>query len=328
MPQKRTKKGLAVLKNQGRINFHRQQKPQTTISPLVQILSQYQLMIMVTDQLSSADIVHLTSTCKEINAYLTDDENIFARIKESAHCDGKGIEARARCFGHWQGDVTKAIVQCEATEPMPCEDCKAMVCNSCRYHIAYLDDLPCCKDDPDHWESHEADLTTTLEAMRHCHADHCDECPNFHSGNFPIEAIRAVLLAGASRERRYCSVCKPGFCYDGEPDFRILCDKVLDRDLHGDWCCCTLIDQFIEDSWLCIPCFIRKEAQAYSRRLKREVYKWVKKDDESTRNLIKTEYLCDCGQVADVPYLVDCRWCREQVKTSEVTDLLEDMEVF
>ncbi|KAI5275733.1 hypothetical protein E4T47_01266 [Aureobasidium subglaciale] len=299
MPPKRTKKGLAVPKNQGRINFHRQQKSQTTISPLVQILSQYQLMIMVTDQLSSADIIHLTSTCKEINAYLTDDENIFARIKEGAHCDGKGIEARAKCFGHWQGDVTKAIVQCESTEPRPCDECKAIVCNSCRYHIAYLDDLPCCQDDPDHWESHEADLATTLEAMRHCHADHCDECPNFHSGNFPIEAIRAVLLAGASRERRYCSACMPYLRDVGKPDFDTILEEVIMHDEDDD-----------------------------CRRLKREVYKWIKRDDESTRSLVKTEYLCDCGQVADIPFLVSCRWCEEHVKTSEVTNLLEDMESF
>jgi hypothetical protein len=111
MPPKRANKAPTVSKDQGRLNFQRVQKPQTTVSPLVQILSQYQLMIMVTDQLSSADIIHLIATCKEIKMYLTDDKTIYANIQENANCDGKGIEARAKCFGHWKGDVTKATVK-------------------------------------------------------------------------------------------------------------------------------------------------------------------------------------------------------------------------
>jgi hypothetical protein len=130
MPPKRTKNAPPVPKTQGRLNFQRLQKPQTTVSPLVQILSQYQLMIMVTDQLSSADIIYLIATCKEIKMYLTDDETIYASIKEKANCDGKGIEARAKCFGHWKGDITKATAQCEGSNCKPCDDCSAMVCNA------------------------------------------------------------------------------------------------------------------------------------------------------------------------------------------------------
>jgi hypothetical protein len=129
MPPKRTKKVPTAPKTQGRLNFQRLQKPQTTVSPLVQILSQYQLMIMVTDQLSSADIIHLVTTCKEIKTYLTDDRKIYTNIVGNANCDGKGIEARAKCFGHWKGDVTKATVQCGGSDCAPCDGCSAMVCN-------------------------------------------------------------------------------------------------------------------------------------------------------------------------------------------------------
>lgn len=129
MPSKRTKKAPTVPKTQGKLSFPRLQKLQTTVSPLVQILSQYELMIMVTDQLSSADIIHLITTCKEIKMYLTDDRKIYNSIVENANCDGKGIEARAKCFGHWKGDVTKATAKCGGPDCKPYDGCTAMVCN-------------------------------------------------------------------------------------------------------------------------------------------------------------------------------------------------------
>lgn len=192
MPPKRSKKNPAAPKIQGKLNFQRVQKPHTTVSPLVQILSQYELMIMVTDQLSSADIIHLTATCKEIKTYLTDDKTIYAGITERANCDGKGIEARAKCFGHWKGDVTQANVRCGGSDCKPCDDCKAMVCNvsafgflstrvstqtcqECRYHIAYMIKSPCCRDDPSHWESHEVDAAEDLDDINECHRD-CGDC--------------------------------------------------------------------------------------------------------------------------------------------------------
>ncbi|KAI4728617.1 hypothetical protein E4T49_03585 [Aureobasidium sp. EXF-10728] len=320
MPPKRTKKTAAVPKIQGKLNFQRLPKPQTIVSPLVQVLSQYELMIMVTDQLSSADIIHLTATCKEIKMYLTDDETIYSSITYRANCDGKGIEARAKCFGHWNGDVTKANVQCGGSLCVPCDDCSAMVCNECRYHINYMTDMLCCKDDPSHWEYHEDSYAEVLEAVRRCHADHCGECPDFHSGNFPIESIRAAHLAGEARERRYCSKCEPdmqdedGLCSDYLFDVLDMCEEC------GDWCCCNLSEHFVEDSWLCIPCFFKQEAEAYGRLLKREVYKWEQNEDgeERARKHVKTEYLCDCGRVADVQYLVSCRWCDEYIQTPEV----------
>jgi hypothetical protein len=161
MPPKRAKKAPTVSKDQGRLNFQRVQKPQTTVSPLVQILSQYQLMIMVTDQLSSADIIHLIATCKETKMYLTDDKTIYANIQENANCDGKGIEARAKCFGHWKGDVTKATVKCGGSKCLPCDDCEAMVCNvsSFLFVSPTFPSLTCIRS-----------VATTSHTWKTCHA--------------------------------------------------------------------------------------------------------------------------------------------------------------
>lgn len=325
MPPERTNKIAAAPKIQGKLNFQRVQMPRTTVSPLVQILSQYELMIMVTDQLSSADIIHLTATCKEIKTYLTDGETIYASITERANCDGKGIEARAKCFGHWKGDLTKATVRCGGSDCQPCDGCSAMVCNvsaseffltrasthirqECRYHITYMNDSPCCRDDPLHWESHEADCAMDLELVHRCHG-HCGDCmsgyinelacdgcadsnvgsgPEFHSGNFPIESIRAASLAGEPRERRHCSECMPNFGKNKKFNYETIHNFVFEIDFVGDWCCCTLAYHFIEDSWLCLPCFFEQEAQAYSRCLKRGAYKKEHGDDGSTRKLTKT----------------------------------------
>lgn len=121
----------------------------------------------------------------------------------------------------------------------------------------------------------------------------CADCPSgpgseFHSGNFPIESIRAALLAGEPREQRYCSDCQPHFRRGEKLNFEDIFELVMMNDDEDDWCCCTLADQFIEDCWLCIPCFIKQEAQAYSRRLKKQSFKLEANADGSTRKPVRT----------------------------------------
>lgn len=121
----------------------------------------------------------------------------------------------------------------------------------------------------------------------------CADCdfvsgPEFHSGNFPIESIRAASLAGQPRERRYCSECKPYFGHSHGLDYENIYDFVAMTDHEDGWCCCLLADRFIEDCWLCLPCFFKQEAQAYSRCLKRRAYKWEDGEDGKTRTLAKT----------------------------------------
>lgn len=35
------------------------------------------------------------------------------------------------------------------------------------------------------------------------------------------------------------------------------------------------------------------------------------------------KHLCDCGRVADIKYLVECRWCKDYIMTPELSILLE-----
>lgn len=95
-------------------------------SPLTTLLSQYELLIMLCGNLSSADIVHLGATSKEHWQYV--GHNLKGLIADST-CDGKGVIAQARVFGCWKADPEKATRKCRGKDAKPCSDCGAMVCN-------------------------------------------------------------------------------------------------------------------------------------------------------------------------------------------------------
>lgn len=188
--------------------------------------------------------------------------------------------------------------------------------------------MSCCKSDPAHWEYHETEYAELVDMIRRCHHDHCDDCPDFHSGNYPIEAIRAAHLAGEPRERRFCTDCRPTFAgpdLPDEADFEEVLDFVYDIEMADDWCMCSLTTHFIEERWLCIPCFFKREAEAYGRLTQKRSYR-LKIDENGDRiKEGKTEKLCDCGKVANIPFLTECRWCEEFIRTPCVADFLDDI---
>lgn len=85
---------------QRKINFPRILELGFRVPALTQVLSQYELLDSIARHLSSADIVHLSATCKEHPMYITSSKSIHERLKLLAVCDGKGIIARARVFAH------------------------------------------------------------------------------------------------------------------------------------------------------------------------------------------------------------------------------------
>jgi len=87
---------------------------------------------MLCGNLSSADIVHLGATSKEHWQYIGHNPAIFKGLISESTCDGKGIIAQARVFGHWQAKPEKATRECRGKDAKPCSDCGAMVCNVSR----------------------------------------------------------------------------------------------------------------------------------------------------------------------------------------------------
>lgn len=98
-------------------------------SPLTSMLSQYELLTMLCENLSSADIVHLGATSREHWQYVGHNSVIFKGLIADSTCDGKGIIAQARVFGHWKAKPEKATRKCKGRDAKPCSDCGAMVCN-------------------------------------------------------------------------------------------------------------------------------------------------------------------------------------------------------
>jgi hypothetical protein len=102
-----------------------------TIMPyLNDLLSQYECLLTICSNLSSADIVHLSTTCKENQTYITASEPIKKRLNDVACCDGNGIVAQARLFGYHGGpSLSKPEWECLGGISAPCTECGVKVCD-------------------------------------------------------------------------------------------------------------------------------------------------------------------------------------------------------
>lgn len=98
-------------------------------SPITIMLSQHEILVMLCSHLSSADIIHLGATSREHWQYLTCSKALLDQRLQGACCDGRGVIARAKLFGHWRGSLDTAREKCDGREARPCEDCGAVVCN-------------------------------------------------------------------------------------------------------------------------------------------------------------------------------------------------------
>lgn len=94
------------------------------------LLSQYELLLLLCDTLSTADIISLGSTCKEHHDYIHGSEITFDNLLSAAHCSGKGSIDHARVFGAWRGDELEAEQHCLRDKDIePCTSCGVPVCN-------------------------------------------------------------------------------------------------------------------------------------------------------------------------------------------------------
>lgn len=98
-------------------------------SPITDLLSQYGLLRLVCQHLSSADFIHLGATSREHWQYIGSSPKVLKELIRGSRCDGSGIIAQARVFGHWKGNLDNATRKCKGRDAKSCGDCGAMVCN-------------------------------------------------------------------------------------------------------------------------------------------------------------------------------------------------------
>lgn len=96
---------------------------------ITQLLSQYELLQSLCQNLSSADIIHLAATCKTHWVYMASSKPTLGALMSTAQCDGSGIVAQARIFGYWKGDPSNATNQCLGADAEPCSSCGIRVCD-------------------------------------------------------------------------------------------------------------------------------------------------------------------------------------------------------
>lgn len=121
---------------QRKLSFRIQQKTKftatTSTTAMSTMLSQYEVLAMLCGYLSSADVIHLAATSREHWQYIASSKTLLKSYLSNARCDGKGVLARAKLFGHWSGNLNTAQEKCRDKESAePCEDCGAVICNVC-----------------------------------------------------------------------------------------------------------------------------------------------------------------------------------------------------
>lgn len=206
-------------------------------------------------------------------------ETTHTRLNNNACCDGSGIVAQARLFGYHSSDLSTQDWECEEVDSQPCTECGIQVCDVCIVPMCY-----------DHLAS---EYRTNADALQNCRfhcayfpfggekfvnavgvnpaymipldsyeaeADHvgCVAWQASGGGSFHFDAtiFPAVELRKAwdiFHHRRFLGKCKD--CA-AQPS-----DNLVSQ--NDDGCHCELWSYFVARRWLCIPCLLIEETEAY-----------------------------------------------------------------
>lgn len=95
------------------------------------LISQYETLLSLCKNLSSADIAYLAATCKENRVAITGSDPTHQRLHRHTICSGKGIAAQARLFGYHKEGIDKPDWPCLGEDAKPCTECGVKICNVC-----------------------------------------------------------------------------------------------------------------------------------------------------------------------------------------------------
>lgn len=141
---------------------------------LIHICSQYGLLELLAQNLSTMDLYHTALTCSKLYDLILRSPKGFERLTRVALCDGSGLAARQTYEDLWRYYDPQEIevkvwnTRCDETVGLPCLKCGVNVCEECRVYPRVGDRVygPCRRPH----------FTTTYEMYNIiCYCDACDE---------------------------------------------------------------------------------------------------------------------------------------------------------
>lgn len=107
---------------------------------LIHICSQYELLKLLAQHLSSMDLYHTTLTCSALYDIVLGSAKGFEQLGKVTLCDGSGLRARREYVFQRQGEHEREAmrnIRCDETGGLPCLKCGVSVCESCCIHPRY-----------------------------------------------------------------------------------------------------------------------------------------------------------------------------------------------
>lgn len=168
------------------------------------LCSQYELLELLAQNLSTMDLYHTALTCSELHDLILKSQSGFERLKRVALCDGSGLKARQAYEDVWchfdpqEVEIRLWNLKCDEAGALPCLKCGINVCEECRVYPRAGDNVygPCRR--PHFAMGHELDNII-------CYCDQCDKT---------IEDRVGASLCECDRYTRW--VCRR--CYVRETD--------------------------------------------------------------------------------------------------------------
>lgn len=113
---------------------------------LIHLFSQYELLELAAQSLSTLDLYHTALTCSTLYTLIRTPDAKFQRLKRVNTCDGKGLAARQESPKVWATihalvnslSIPKAEIKvrifedCNGRGALPCIKCGINVCEDCR----------------------------------------------------------------------------------------------------------------------------------------------------------------------------------------------------
>ncbi|KAF9694483.1 hypothetical protein EKO04_007662 [Ascochyta lentis] len=299
-------------------------------------LTQYDIVIRITRNITSVDLLKLSSASKSTRASIKGRQDTWNNLNGMTICDGYGVDHRVQLHKqYWDPtllDFDAIEDSCAArqgvdVESHPCTSCQRVVCNECRIHVMYrvlLKDehgspgsrykaspfLDCrCWDvvADQHPITHDQGVLQDADDM-HDSEIHKNIYMDLGDGfNFDIGEVLVVRTIG--RIRLVCRAC----LQSSDNGLKVVPAFAGEKRPMGSfYCACTLGSRYL-DRWLCISCYQAEVETEAENSVLEEGFVSYCCDDVTPCGFLGRDLRLAGGKVI-------CRWCTGEILEKELRD--------